>query len=179
MSRTQLKRELIGMSSDQLIEVILDAYGARKEIKAYFDFFINPDVAKLKEKYFNAIQKELKRSKHGYCKARVSSINKLFKEFESFAPGNDAIADMYTLTISYVMRLDRSQYLSDTQYNWLSKTIERALVFADANECMDSMLEQFNTFLDTENKSYGSRSQRTLSNTINNYKQPLSPKNGR
>ena len=43
MSKIQLKKELQTMEAPQLREMILEAYSARKEIKEYFEFFLNPD----------------------------------------------------------------------------------------------------------------------------------------
>ena len=47
MSKIQLKKELQTMEAPQLREMILEAYSARKEIKEYFEFFLNPDIEHL------------------------------------------------------------------------------------------------------------------------------------
>ena len=51
MSKLRLTKEIKQLERHQLEQMILDAYAARKEIKEYFDFFLNPDVDKLIEKY--------------------------------------------------------------------------------------------------------------------------------
>ena len=50
MSKLLLKKEIKDLTRNQLEQMILDAYDAKKEIKEYFDFYVNPDVEKLTEK---------------------------------------------------------------------------------------------------------------------------------
>ena len=50
MSKAQLKRHLTKLTKEQVIDVILELYDARKEAKEYLEFYINPnDDAKLEE----------------------------------------------------------------------------------------------------------------------------------
>ena len=44
MGKAQLKKEIQTLSREQLEHLVLEAYEARKEIKQYFDFFIDPDA---------------------------------------------------------------------------------------------------------------------------------------
>ena len=57
MSKALLKKELEKMSASQLRHLILETYEARKEFKEYFEFFLNPDAGKLREKYENLFLK--------------------------------------------------------------------------------------------------------------------------
>ena len=61
--------------------MILNVYDSSKEAKAYLEFFLNPDPdAFLKEK-FEAILKELKRTKRGgVSKGRISVIGQMIKQ---------------------------------------------------------------------------------------------------
>ena len=43
MSKIKLKKELQNMSREQLLDIILNVYDARKEAREYFEFFLNPD----------------------------------------------------------------------------------------------------------------------------------------
>ena len=50
MSKAQLKRHLTKLTKEQVIDVVMELYEARKEAKEYLDFYINPnDDAKLEE----------------------------------------------------------------------------------------------------------------------------------
>ena len=51
MSKTQLKKFLNTLNHDQITEMVLELYAARKEAKDYLDYFMNPDEEKMQEKY--------------------------------------------------------------------------------------------------------------------------------
>lgn len=58
MSKTQLKKFLNTLNHDQITEMVLELYAARKEAKDYLDYFMNPDEEKMQEKYRAIITKE-------------------------------------------------------------------------------------------------------------------------
>lgn len=43
MTKAQLKKHLQKLPKEQVIEVILELYDARKEAKEYLDFYTNPN----------------------------------------------------------------------------------------------------------------------------------------
>ena len=67
------------MSQEQLVQIIIDAYDARQETKEYFEFFLNPDVEKLFDKFRKDVMKEFNRTKWGRSKARVIVIKRQVK----------------------------------------------------------------------------------------------------
>ncbi len=94
MSKTQLKKELSALSHDQLVELILEAYSARKEVKEYFEYFLAPDENRLMEKFRKEVTKELSRTRRGgYSKARISVLKRLIGDFESFQPSLSSKVD--------------------------------------------------------------------------------------
>jgi len=85
MSKTELKKYLKTLTADELVDVIMEAYDARKQTKEYFEYYLNPDekgqVAKINE----LIRKEFY-STRGKRKCRVSGIKKAIREFEKLYP---------------------------------------------------------------------------------------------
>lgn len=101
------------MSREQLIEIILNTYGSSADAKAYLEFFLNPDAAKLIESKAAVCAKELNRTKWGYSKARVSVLKQQLKEAAAFGIDNEHLAKLaYTILI---MLLDVSQYYYFTE----------------------------------------------------------------
>lgn len=115
MSKTALRKELQEMTTDQLRAIILDAYDARTEFKDYFEFFLNPDVDRLLEKYRTKIVKEVYRTKWGKSKARVSVLKKAVKEFIGYRPGPEAVLDMLFLTLHLLGTAERYIDMGSTQ----------------------------------------------------------------
>ncbi len=114
MSKASLKKELRTLTSDQLVEVIMNAYSSSKEAKEYFEFFLNPDVAGLFDKKKEIIQKEFKRSKYGYSKARISYIKTAIKDFASFGIDPAYVGDLMLYAIRLAVAMERFYNFSAT-----------------------------------------------------------------
>lgn len=161
MSKTSLKKELAGYSKEQLIEVVLDLYESRKEVKEYFNFFLNPDSKKLFEKYQKAVYKEFARSKWGRSKARISVIKKLIKEFCSFHPDAEYKDMLYLTIIRIALQYEQHNNFSDTLYNGIDYIVGEYLAFADRNEGLDKALDCVNGLI-----QYGMPGSRYFKNKI-------------
>ena len=51
MSKVQLKKHLSALNKEQIIEVMLELYDARKEAKEYLEFYLNPNEDEKLEEY--------------------------------------------------------------------------------------------------------------------------------
>ncbi len=133
MSKAALKKEFAGMTREQIIQIVLDAYAARKEVREYFDFFIDPDVDKLMEKTIARIDKELMRGKHGRSTSRITLVRRAIKDFASFDPGAE-----------YVMRvmLEREKYIyfKESFEKGTHKLVSDIIVYADAHAMVQNTM---------------------------------------
>lgn len=156
MSKTDLKKELANLNAEQLRQLILDTYSARKEFKVYFDFFVNPEPQKLYDKYVQAIAKELDRRKYGSrSKARISTLKKLISEFESFHPGYSFVEDLMLFTVSYALLAGMELQFADAMFNGIAAIMRKALDLADLNNDLEKVLEVVGNMLGDE--AHGSR----------------------
>ena len=140
MGKAQLKKEIQALSREELEHLVLEAYEARKEIKQYFDFFLDPDAAKLSEKYKTAIDKELKRGKRGHSRARTSIIKRALKDFSSFQPGFEYELDLMFHTIAMAMLAEAQLNFTEAQCNAYGKLLLDIIALADRNLAADKML---------------------------------------
>lgn len=113
MSKAKLKKEISTFTREQLVEVVLDAYGSSAAAKKYFEYFLEPDSTKLREEKENIIAKELNRSKWGTCKGRISVIKNALKEFVAFKGDAETYAKLTLNTL--VMMMGQQQYLDYTE----------------------------------------------------------------
>lgn len=156
MSKAKLSKELIQLNKEQLIQLILDAYSARKETKEYLEFFLNPDIDRLFDKYSFAIHKELRRVKRGhYCKARISFIKRQIKEFSSFQPGYEAEIKLLLDTIKFAIECESQSYFSDTLITGIGSLVTMLLDIANTNLVADSILEKLHDLLNHSNAPRG------------------------
>lgn len=152
MSKTQLKKELAGLNKDQLQQLILDLYGARKEAKAWFDFFVNPDIDKLTEKFQNEIEKELNRGKYTKSTARISRVRSSIRDYASYGVDAESLIKLMVFTLKMGLRVERTKYVSKTFMAGMVRLAEDILKEGDKKEVFDFAFSQLGEAL---NGSYG------------------------
>lgn len=93
MSKIQLKKLLKNLAKEEIIDIVIELYDARKEAKEYLDFFVNPnDDAKLLE-YKQIIYNEFF-PKRGEPKFRFSICRKAISDFKKLKPHPSCIAEL-------------------------------------------------------------------------------------
>lgn len=140
MSKTALKKELESLSREQIIDVVLTAYSAKKSIKDYFDFFAMPDVDKLYDKFMRELVKEISRGKYHQSTARISRIRNTIKDFESYNPGAERVRDLRMAAINMLIDQERVKNFSDTLINGTLKLLNDTIAYADRNLIFDSTM---------------------------------------
>lgn len=91
--KSAVKKHLIKLTKEQVIDVVLELYEARKEAKEYLEFYINPnDDAKLEE-YKKIIYNEFYPNR-GEPKCRFSVCRKAISDFKKLKPSPSCIADL-------------------------------------------------------------------------------------
>lgn len=155
MSKTQLKKELSQLNREQVISLVLDLYSARKEAKAWLDFFVEPDLPSLYEKYRSEIEKELSRGKYSKCTARFSRVRKSIKEFESYGVEAESILELMLYALGYGLVVERRRYVAKTFITGMTKLASDILTFADKNAIFTTAHQKLSVILDG---SVGTRS---------------------
>lgn len=138
MSKTQLKKELANLEADQLRQLILDLYSRNKGAKAYFDFFVDPDLEKLTEKYRAAIDKEMLRSKYNKSTARISRVRTSIREYESFGIDAENVLDLMVYALKTALNVERSKYVKSSFISGVNKLAQDILKFGDKNAVFDT-----------------------------------------
>lgn len=133
MSKTQLKKTLQQMSSEQISELVIELYDARSEAKEYLEFFLNPDLDTKLEKVRAAIKKEVNRQSRGRNRARATRLRRFIKDFSSFNPGAEPIADVMTYTMEQVCKTANGQmFKTSTQMSLVRLLHDTVLKISDA-----------------------------------------------
>ncbi len=153
MSKSRLRKELELMSDEQLRQMILDAYDVRKEIKDYFEFFINPDMEKLTEKHQNTVKKEIARNSRGRSKMRVSVLKKSIKEYMSYGASAEAVVELMIFTLKLIGHAERAFYMTETQLNYISKLYDEIIAYADTHLLASETIAQLDEIAKSERYS--------------------------
>ncbi len=121
------------MSKEQIIEVVLDIYSSRKDAKEYFDFFLNPDVEKLLDRYRNLAVKEFSRNKRRWSKARITVIKRMVREFISFNVDSTAVVTLMTFIMKLAMETTWVYHTTATFQRSMLQFLESSIDYADKN----------------------------------------------
>lgn len=147
MSKTALKKELGMYSKEQLIEVVLDLYSSRSEVKDYFKFFLNPDSKALFEKYQKGVNKEMSRTKRSMSRARISVIKKLVKDFRGYQPETAYIYRLYEHIVSSGLYNEHYYFFTETLMNGICNLVIDYLEYADSNGELDTALKSIDVIV--------------------------------
>lgn len=117
MSKAALKKELNSFTGPELVELILNIYDSSKDAKEYLEFFLNPDILKLNDKFVNLIAKEISRTRRGMCKARISEIRNCIKRYAAMGVGAQYTGQLMYQTLQMLVGQERYFYYTDTLRN--------------------------------------------------------------
>ncbi|MCH5245089.1 MAG: hypothetical protein J1E84_01395 [Muribaculaceae bacterium] len=148
MSKSTLRKELAGFDAEQLREIILDLYSAKKEAKEYLDFFINPDLDKLNNKTLEALGKEIGRVKRRYVSPRWTRVNALIKNYASLNPGAEHVINIYWSAVKIAAVEMTHYYVSPTFEPGFFKLFDKMLEYGDKNQVLDIVLPDVLKYID-------------------------------
>jgi hypothetical protein len=95
MSKPELKKHLLSLSKEQIIERVLGLYDTCKPAKDYFEYYLNPNEKELYEKYKLIIINEFyPKGKYVESKTRFSVAKKAIADFRSLNPSPELLGDL-------------------------------------------------------------------------------------
>lgn len=151
MSKTELRRALADLDRDQLQQLILDMYTARKDSRPYFDFFVNPDVNKLYDDCCVLVEKECRRVRRGgRTKTRISYLRNIIRDFESFGPGADNVLRLMHHVMLMGCLVQKFYYDTATLEKGLLKLFADMLTYGDKHLLFDDALHRANEIINNE-----------------------------
>jgi hypothetical protein len=139
MSKTTLKKHLLSLTKEQIIEQVLDLYYTCKPAKEYFEYWLNPDENGQLEKYKAIIINEFyPKGKTMNPKMRFSVAKKAIADFRAFSPTPELMGDlMVTLAETACRFAFNSSDLWEQFYNSAATNYELALKFLQKNNLPD------------------------------------------
>ena len=105
MSKSTIKKLLQSMTKEDIIEMVLELYSARKEAKEYLEFYASPDEKGKLEEYKSIIREEFYPKKRREPQTRFSVCRKAVADFKKLKPSADALAELmvriHVLTVEH------------------------------------------------------------------------------
>ncbi len=169
MSKTQLKKELMGMTTEQITELVLDLYAARPEAKEYLEFFLSPDIDKRLEKAKINIDKELLRnSRRGYYRPRMTRIKRFIRDIQSLNPGAEHVIDIYMYTLRRITVVGSDNWIKEATQRSAARLLTDTIKIADTAGRLDMVLDPARDSIARMNEDafYSRQFKRLLSETL-------------
>lgn len=139
MSKAQLKRAVKDMEAEELRELILEAYDSRKEIKEYFEYWLNPDEKELCVQTGLAIHKIFFKTNGRIQKTfKKSEINKLIKDFRAVCFNPEHISRLLLLYANNYAGWCSCKRHNMSHRESLMKIWNEALAYAEANDQLET-----------------------------------------
>jgi len=141
MSKTTLKKHLLSLTKEQVIELVLGLYETSKPAKDYFEYLLVPDEKCQYDKYrANIIQEFYPNGKGAQPKTRFSVAKKAIADFRALSPSPELLGDLM-LTLPEMACEFINQYgdINEQFYTSAATNFELALKFLQKN----NLLEQF------------------------------------
>lgn len=152
MSKAQLKKYLSKLTQEQVIDVILELYDARKEAKEYLEFYMNPNDDSKLEEYKKIIYNEFY-PRRGEPKCRFSVCRKAVSDFKKLKPSSSCIADLMLFYIETGVNFT-AEYgdMWEQYYTALENNFDKAMEFIYQNGYLDELRPRIEKMLKLSEK---------------------------
>lgn len=139
MSKPKLKKTLQTLTREELIDVILEAYTARKETRDYLEYWLEPDPKAALESAIASIERIFFRS-GGQPARRISlgSASKIIKDFSASTPVPELIGSLLTAYADIQSRWIVRRRFVLTHRASAERNFCRALEYAQTHDLMDA-----------------------------------------
>lgn len=150
MSKTTLKKLLTNLTREQMIDVILEMYDARKDAREYLEYFVDPNESAMAEKAKSIISKEFFPAR-GHAKGRTSVCRRAIKEFTTLHPSPIHIADVKFHFVETIVKYGVATrwWLKESQENTLRTALRDLLDYCFANDLLDRSQKRIHSIIDT------------------------------
>lgn len=133
MSKQALKKAIEELDAKQLRALLLELYSARKEAKEFLDFFAEPDIQGLTQKYQEGITKELERRGRRQAKPSITAVRRLIKSYATLQPGPEYVLGLMFYTLEQIKALLTKVWIPDAIEKSLANFMNDVVKYADKN----------------------------------------------
>lgn len=139
MSKAQVKKCLSKLTKEQVIEVVLELYDARKEAKEYLEYYVNPNDSEKLDDYKKIIYNEFYPNR-GEPKCRFSVCRKALSDFIKLKPNPVFLADLMLFYIETGVEFTADYGdMWEQYYTTLENNFDKAMDCI----CKNAYLEEF------------------------------------
>lgn len=129
MSKSKLKKYIDGLTAEQVGEILLQVYESSKEAKGWLDFYLDPDIEALSEKYRKQIHLKCYGRTGRARRPKMRDCNQMIKTFSRIVQDPTPIGDLMLYFMEEITRVaalkgSNSESYIRTLTGQFKKTIE-------------------------------------------------------
>ena len=163
MSKVKLKKHLLALSKEEIIDVVLGLYDARTEAKAYFEFYLKPDSSAELEKLRVRIVHEFFPVRGLPKNPSFAKCKKIVTDFAKMQASPDCVADlMLTVTEQGNNWALTYGYCEGAYEMALANSFARAMDFIFRNGLLLHFYERIERMLASASNGWGGDSLRDI-----------------
>ena len=138
MSKSRLKKELDGMTREQTADLVLQVYESSKEAKAWLDFYLNPDIEALSEKYRKQIHLKCYGRSGKARRPKMRDCNQLIKAFSQIVQDPTPVSDLMLYFMEEVTRVAtvKGRY-SESYFRTLTGQFRKTVEYLEAASLLE------------------------------------------
>lgn len=158
MSKAKLKKYLSSLTKEQVIDVVLELYDARKEAKDYFEFYLAPDSGAEAEKFKRIIEREFFPARGIAENPSLSKCKKIVADFQKLKAEPVDVADVMLFFIEQASKYSATYGgdMGEPYYIVLENNFRRYMDFIFMNGLLIKFYERIETLIRLANRSgYG------------------------
>ena len=138
MSKSKLKKYIAGLPTEQVGEILLQVYEASKEAKGWLDFYLNPDIDALSEKYRKQIHLKCYGRTGKARRPKMRDCNQLIKTFSTIVQDPTPVADLMRYFMEEVTRVASAKgRYSESYFRTLTGQLRKTLEYLSAHGLME------------------------------------------
>lgn len=136
MSKAQLKKYLQTLPHEQIVQVVLDLYDARKAAKEYLEFYMDPDAAKAVENAKKAVLKVFYTPQgHIRAKVRAKDASDIVADFLKLQTDSEYMSDLYLFHVEVILSwLCNRRIIRETAWNSVVSLFRKAADYLAATD---------------------------------------------
>lgn len=135
MSKLKIKKALLQMEPDEIVNVVMELYDARKEAKEYLEYWLNPDSQKELEKCQKLVDRQFF-TPQGVNRRSPSlpTIAKIVKDFMSICFEPERVADLLLFIPERMSDWLEERYRRVSYRSSLRKYLGEARLYIETHE---------------------------------------------
>ena len=149
MSKAKLKEYLLSLTKEQITDIVLELYDARKEAKDYLEFYLAPDCNTELEKCKKTIRNEFFPTRGFSDKPSFAKCRKVISDFQKLKPEPTFVADLMLFYIEqgceYTLEFGD---MWEQFYTTLEGNFDRTMRFIFLNGLLANYYERIEKLID-------------------------------